>query len=279
MSAPDPSDRLGAPRVAAADWSKALIFGVLNVTPDSFSDGGEHFDVGAAVAHAHALVADGADWIDIGGESTAPGRGAILPEEEQRRIIPVIRALAADGVRMSVDTFHASTAAAAVDAGVEIVNDVYGSDPLMDVLVVRSGVRYLAMHSLGEPTTPAHYADVVVDVRAALLARIDALLDRGARPEQFILDPGLGFSKQPDENWALIARLDELVGTGYPILIGASRKRFIRGLVGDERRDGDSATAAISLLAAERGAWAVRVHDVVSTRIALDVLGKATNGE
>jgi len=255
--------------------ARPLIFGVLNVTPDSFSDGGEHATLDAAVAHAHSLLAAGADWIDVGGESTAPGRAPVGTEEEQRRILPVIRALAADGVAISVDTFRAATAAAAVEAGARMVNDVYGSDPLMDVLVARSGIRYLAMHSLGDPTTPASYGDVVRDVRAALLARVEGLLALGARAEQLVLDPGLGFSKAPDENWALIARLDELVSTGYPVLVGASRKRFIRGLVGDERRDGDTATAAISLLAAERGAWAVRVHDVVATRIALDVLGRA----
>jgi len=251
---------------------RPLIFGVLNVTPDSFSDGGEHATVDAAIEHAHSLLAAGADWIDVGGESTAPGRLPVGTEEEQRRIVPVIRALAEDGVAISVDTFRAATAAAAIEAGARLVNDVYGSDPLMDVLVARSGVRYLAMHSLGEPTTPAHYADVVQDVRAALLARVEALVARGASEEQFVLDPGLGFSKAPHENWSIIARLDEIVATGLPVLVGASRKRFIRGLVGDERRDGDTATAAISLLAAERGAWAVRVHDVMATRIALDVL-------
>ena len=257
---------------------RPLIFGVLNVTPDSFSDGGEHATVDAAIEHAHSLLAAGADWIDVGGESTAPGRAPVGTEEEQRRILPVIRALADEGVAVSVDTFRAATAAAAIEAGARLVNDVYGNDPLMDVLVARSGARYLAMHSLGEPTTPAHYADVVNDVRTALLARVDALLALGAREDQFVLDPGLGFSKAPHENWELIARLDGIVATGYPVLVGASRKRFIRGLVGDERRDGDTATAAISMLAAERGAWAVRVHDVTATRIALDVL-EATRGE
>ncbi len=259
--------------------TRPLIFGVLNVTPDSFSDGGEYATVDAAIAHAHELLAAGADWIDIGGESTRPGRAPVGTEVEQRRIVPVIEALAAAGVAISVDTHRAATAAAAVDAGARLVNDVYGDDPLMDVLVARSGVRYLAMHSLGEPTTPAQYADVVDDVRAALLARIDSLVARGASREQFVLDPGLGFSKAPEENWVLLARLDELVATGYPVLVGASRKRFIRGLVGDERRDGDVATAAISLLAAQHCAWAVRVHDVTATRIALDVLGKVAPGE
>jgi len=247
------------------------VFGVLNVTPDSFSDGGEHDTVDAALAHARRLVADGADWIDVGGESTAPGVAEITSGEEQRRIIPVIRELAAEGIRVSVDTFRAATAVAAVEAGARLINDVYGRDPDMPAAVRASGADYLIMHSFGAPTTPARYDDVVADVAAELARRVDALVAAGIDPERLAVDPGLGFSKQPAENWALIDGLDAIAALGRPVLVGASRKRFVRALVGAERVDLDAATAAISLRAAQLGAWAVRVHDVRSTRAALAV--------
>lgn len=253
--------------------SGPLVFGVVNVTPDSFSDGGRHLDPGAAVAHARALVADGADWIDVGGESTAPDRSSVDPEEERRRILPVIAALVADGIPVSVDTYHASTAAAAVDAGAGIVNDVYGTDPDMPAVIAGSGARYVAMHSYGAPTTPHRYADVVAEVRLELLRKADALEAAGIAADRIVLDPGLGFSKTPEENWALLRATPELVGTGYPILIGTSRKRFIRAVAGDAIPDRDLATAVTSAFAAQGGAWAVRVHDVRATRIALGVAG------
>ncbi|MBO9579047.1 MAG: dihydropteroate synthase [Microbacteriaceae bacterium] len=251
--------------------SRPLVFGVLNVTPDSFSDGGEHLDPDAAIAHGLALVADGADWIDVGGESTAPGRAPVTPQEEQRRILPVIAALTAAGVRVSVDTYHAATAEAAVRAGAGIVNDVYGTDPAMPAAVAAGGARYVAMHSFGEPTTPHAYGDVVAEVRDELLRRADSLVRAGVGRDRIVLDPGLGFSKEPEENWTLLRRLDELVATGLPVLIGTSRKRFVRRLVGDELADRDLATAVTSALAARAGAWAVRVHDVRASRVALDV--------
>ena len=251
--------------------TRPLIFGVLNVTPDSFSDGGEHYALDAALDHARAMIADGADWIDVGGESTAPGVAPVEPEEERRRILPVIAALAAEGVRMSIDTHHASTAAAALEAGAEIVNDVFGSDPEMPSVVAGTGVRYVLMHSFGAPTTPMHYDDVLAEVRAELLRRAAALEAAGVAPAQLVLDPGLGFSKAPEENWALLRGLSELAATGYPILVGASRKRFVRRLVGDALFDRDLATAVTSALAAGAGAWGVRVHDVRATRIALEV--------
>ncbi len=245
------------------------IFGVLNVTPDSFSDGGEHYAIDAALAHARRLIADGADWIDVGGESTAPGVAEISAEEEQRRILPVIRELTAEGVRVSVDTFRAATAAAAVAAGARLVNDVYGRDPEMPAVVRATGADYLIMHSFGAPTTPATYGDVVADVAAELARRVAALVEAGIDPERLAVDPGLGFSKQPAENWALIDGLAELVALGRPVLVGASRKRFVKSLVGPDRGDLDAATAAVSLRAAQLGAWAVRVHEVRSTRAAL----------
>ena len=252
------------------------IFGVLNVTPDSFSDGGVHLDPDAAIAHGHSLVAAGADWVDVGGESTAPGTSPVTPEEEQRRILPVIRALSADGVRVSVDTYHASTAAAAVEAGALLINDVFGSDPAMPGVVASTGARYVAMHSFGAPTTAHRYDDVVAEVRVGLLERVAELEALGIAPGRIVLDPGLGFSKAPEENWTLLRGTPELVATGYPVLIGTSRKRFVRRLAGDSMADRDLATAVTSAFAAQAGAWAVRVHDVRATRIALDVAGAWT---
>lgn len=251
--------------------SRPVIFGVLNVTPDSFSDGGEHYSVDDALAHARTLIADGADWIDVGGESTAPGREPIGAAEEQRRILPVIRELVAEGIPVSVDTFRADTARAAIAAGAGIINDVYGVDPEMVRVLVESDAQYVMMHSFGPPTTPHEYGDVVDDVRGELMRRVDELGALGIARERIILDPGLGFSKEPHENWALIARLRELVATGLPVLLGASRKRFIGRLVGDDMRDRDLATAVTGVYAQQAGAWAVRVHDVRATRIAIDV--------
>ena len=252
-----------------ADWEdyvrtgRPRIFGVLNVTPDSFSDGGEHATVEAAVAHAHALIADGADWIDVGGESTAPGRAPLTPEAEQERIITVIRELAAAGVRLSVDTYHAATARAAVEAGALIVNDVYGSDPDMPAVLRETEAEYILMHSFGAPTTPHDYGNVVAEVAEELHRRVGALDAAGVDASRIVVDPGLGFSKQPAENWALINDLDTLgVETGCRVLVGASRKRFVKALVGEDRHALDIATAVIGLTAADRGVWAVRVHDV-----------------
>ncbi|OJX65610.1 MAG: dihydropteroate synthase [Micrococcales bacterium 73-13] len=260
------------------------IFGVLNVTPDSFSDGGDHYAPEAAIEHGLSLVADGADWIDVGGESTAPASEPIAPEEERRRVLPVVAALADRGVPVSIDTYHASTAEAAVEAGATIVNDVFGSDPGMAGVLRRTGARYVTMHSFGAPTTPHRYGDVVEEVRSELLRRAAALQAEGVEPERIILDPGLGFSKEPEENWALLRGAHALAATGYPVLIGVSRKRFVRRLLAESSpagasgedvpmADRDLATAVTSALAALAGAWAVRVHDVRATRIALDVAG------
>ncbi|AGW40563.1 dihydropteroate synthase [Leifsonia xyli subsp. cynodontis DSM 46306] len=255
------------------------IMGVLNVTPDSFSDGGLWLEPEAAVAHALDLVTRGADIIDVGGESTRPGARRVDPEEERVRVVPVIRRLAERGVTVSVDTMNASTARAAADAGAAIINDVSGglADAGMADAVLATGLRYVVMHWRGEldaGDSRAVYSDTVAEVRAELSARVTDLLRRGVDPARLILDPGLGFSKNAGHNWQVLAGLGDIEALGYPVLIGASRKRFLGALLpdGSAVADWDAPTAVVSALAAQAGVWAVRVHDVASTRIALDVL-------
>ncbi|MDR5698486.1 dihydropteroate synthase [Agromyces aerolatus] len=267
------------------DATPTLVMGVVNVTPDSFSDGGRWFDADAAIAHGVELVAQGADLVDVGGESTRPGAARVEPDEELRRVIPVIRELSARGIRVSVDTMRAATAEAAVEAGAEIINDVSAglADAAMAAIAAASGARYVAMHWRGHSDRMdrlAEYADVVHDVRDELASRVDALVAAGVPAERIILDPGLGFAKRGEHNWQLLARLDELGALGLPVLVGASRKRFIGSLLPDDApvEDRDLPTAVISALSAQAGAWAVRVHDVVSTRRALDVLGAWQSG-
>ncbi|MFC4827472.1 dihydropteroate synthase [Agromyces aurantiacus] len=252
--------------------------GVVNVTPDSFSDGGRWFDADAAVAHGVELAEAGADLLDVGGESTRPGAARVDPDEELRRVIPVIRELASRGLRVSVDTMRASTAAAAVAAGAEIINDVSAglADEAMARIAAETGARYVAMHWRGHSDRMddlAEYADVAVEVRDELARRVDALLDAGVAADRIILDPGLGFAKRGAQNWELLANLDVLAGLGHPILVGASRKRFLGALLpeGTPVEQRDLPTAVVSALAAQAGAWGVRVHDVASTRVALDV--------
>ncbi|MBW8484958.1 dihydropteroate synthase [Actinomadura sp. PM05-2] len=249
--------------------------GVVNVTPDSFSDGGAWFDADKAVGHGLDLVAEGADVIDVGGESTRPGAQRVTEAEELRRVVPVIEALAAEGVPVSVDTMRGSVAAAAVEAGARLVNDVSGgfADPDMPAVVAAAGVPYVVMHWRGHSDdmyNRAVYADVVTEVRDELLARVDVVLAAGVDPSMIVLDPGLGFAKSPDQghNWALLAHLDALTATGHPVLVGASRKRFLGRLLagpdGEPRpfAGSDDATVAVSALAAAAGAWGVRVHRV-----------------
>lgn len=255
------------------------IMGILNITPDSFSDGGRFESSDAAerteraVAAARALVADGATIIDVGGESTRPGAQRVSAEDEQARVVPVIAALAASGIRVSVDTMRASTAAAAVRAGAEFVNDVSGglADERMLATVAEIGTPYILGHWRGQSDRMnelAHYDDAAADVVAELSERVRAARAAGIRPEQIILDPGLGFSKRAEHNWAILRATDALGALGHPILLGASRKRFLTTLAGEEHRD--LATAVISAVAAERNLWGVRVHDVRATAVAID---------
>ena len=256
--------------------------GVLNVTSDSFSDGGRFFDRDTAIAHGLALHRLGADIVDVGGESTRPGASRIAPETEAARVVPVIAALALSGVPISVDTMRARVAEAAVEAGAQVVNDVSGgrADPDMARVVADAEVPWILMHWRSAAdhvhTAPTHYDDVVAEVTTELMERVDAALAAGVDPGQLVLDPGLGFAKTAAHNWALLAALPDLAARGFPVLVGASRKRFLGSLLasGDEPRPPDGreiATAAVSALAAANGAWGVRVHDVASSLDAVAV--------
>ncbi|CQD04866.1 dihydropteroate synthase [Mycobacterium europaeum] len=259
--------------------------GVLNVTDDSFSDGGRYLDTGNAVAHGLALAADGADMVDVGGESTRPGATRIDARVETSRVIPVVKELVAEGITVSIDTMHAEVAQAALQNGARIVNDVSGgrADPAMAPLLADAGVPWVLMHwrsvSADRPHAAPHYDDVVAEVRTELLASVDAAVAAGVDPNNLVIDPGLGFAKTGQHNWALLRALPQFVATGIPVLLGASRKRFLGTLLagpdGSPRPpDGrETATAVISALAALHGAWGVRVHDVRATADALKVVG------
>lgn len=260
-----------------AGVQRPIVMGVLNVAPDSFSDGGRYARPDAAVEHARRLIEAGADLIDVGGESTRPGAAPVLDADEQARIIPVISALTEQGIAVSVDTMHASTARAAVAAGACIVNDVSGglADERMLATIADLDVACVLMHWRGPSELQVEYAEVVTDVRDALRARVDAAVAVGVDPAHIVLDPGLGFAKAANDNWALLQRLDVLVETGYPVLVGASRKRFLGSLLADESGvarpvdERDAATDAITALSAAAGAWAVRVHRVDHARDAV----------
>ncbi len=257
--------------------------GVLNVTPDSFSDGGRYASLDDAVRHAVALRRDGADLVDVGGESTRPGADRVDAATESGRVLPVLRALAAANVPTSIDTTRAEVAEAALVAGAMVVNDVSGglADPRMAEVVAAAGVPWVLMHWRGHSRRMqdlAHYRDVVAEVRDELQQRADAAIAAGVDASRIILDPGLGFAKRPEHNWRLSAHLDALIALGYPVLVGASRKSYLGALLADA--DGaprpvserEAATVATSLLAVQAGAWGVRVHDVRSTVDALRVL-------
>ncbi|MEU4130660.1 dihydropteroate synthase [Streptomyces wuyuanensis] len=264
------------------EWDRCAVMGVVNVTPDSFSDGGRWFDTTAAVKHGLDLVAEGADLVDVGGESTRPGASRVDEEEELRRVLPVVRGLAGEGVTVSVDTMRASVASQAVAAGATLVNDVSGglADPEMIRAVASAEVPFVVMHWRGfseDMNSRAVYGDVVAEVVAELRERMDAVVAGGVAAERIIVDPGLGFAKQAGHDLALVAHLAELRSLGRPLLVAASRKRFLgHVLAGDAAapppaRERDAATAAVSAIAAHEGAWAVRVHEVRATADAVRV--------
>ena len=241
-----------------------LIMGILNVTPDSFADGGRHNEFDAAVARGLEMIAEGVDIIDIGGESTRPGAERVSEAEEIERTIPVIAELAKHGVKISIDTMCASTAEAAIKAGASIINDVSGglADPQMLQTAARLKVPYIAMHWRGQSkdmNSKAVYSDVVIDVISELQERITAALDAGIEVGNLIIDPGLGFAKDAEHNWEIIDSIDSFVDLGYPVLVGGSRKRFLGGDSPDER---EQATIDLTKRLATTGVWAVRVHSV-----------------
>jgi len=262
---------------ALADLDRTLVMGILNVTPDSFSDGGRWADTASAIERGRRLRSEGADLVDVGGESTRPGAARISVEEERDRVLPVVQALVSDGVLVSIDTMRAEVAAACVAAGAVVVNDVSGgrADPDMLPWLATCAVPYVAMHWRGPSNVMedlATYDDVVAEVRGELADRLAALAEAGVDLDRVVLDPGLGFAKRSPHNWALLRDLDALESLGRPLLIGASRKRFLGDLLaaddGEPRPfDGrDAAGDAITALAAFAGVWGVRVHEVAASR-------------
>ncbi|KAB2584857.1 dihydropteroate synthase [Rhodococcus erythropolis] len=282
---------MSAAPVAGSDPARMVVMGILNVTADSFSDGGQFLDRDAAIARGLELQRIGVDIVDVGGESTRPGATRVDPKLEADRIAPVIEELVAAGIRVSVDTMRASVAAAAIEAGAGIVNDVSGgrADPDMASVVADAGVPWILMHwrSAGDYVhrgSADHYDDVVRDVRDELLSQVDLALKAGVDSSSIILDPGLGFAKNADHNWALLRALPEFNATGFPILVGASRKRFLGSLLsdpdGNPRPPGgrETATAVVSALAAREGAWGVRVHDARASLDAIAVVDAWNRG-
>ncbi|MET9219591.1 dihydropteroate synthase [Streptomyces sp. NPDC093221] len=268
--------------VGLPEWDRCAVMGVVNVTPDSFSDGGRWFDPELAVKHGLDLVAQGADMVDVGGESTRPGAKRVDEAEELRRVVPVVRELAAAGVLVSVDTMRGSVAEQAVAAGARLVNDVSGglADPAMVPAVAAAGVPFVVMHWRGQSidmNNRAVYADVLGEVVTELRAGLDRAVAGGIDPGLVILDPGLGFAKTADHDLTLLAHLSALRELGRPLLVAASRKRFLgRILAGDNgepppARERDAATAAVTAIAAREGAWAVRVHEVHASADAVRV--------
>ncbi|WP_437114467.1 dihydropteroate synthase [Streptomyces cyaneofuscatus] len=264
------------------EWDRCAVMGVVNVTPDSFSDGGRWFDTTAAVKHGLDLVSEGADLVDVGGESTRPGASRVDESEELRRVIPVVKGLASEGVTVSVDTMRARVAEKAVAAGAVLVNDVSGglADPDMIPAAAAAEVPFVVMHWRGfseSMNSRAVYEDVVAEVLDELRQRMDAVVAGGVAPERVVIDPGLGFAKLAPHDLALVAHLDELHALGRPLLVAASRKRFLGhvlagpGATLPPARERDAATAAVSALAARAGAWAVRVHEVGATADAVRV--------
>jgi dihydropteroate synthase len=259
------------------------IMGVVNVTPDSFSDGGRYLDARAAIAHGEQLAAQGAQILDVGGESTRPGSDPVPAEEELRRVVPVVEGLIPAGARISVDTSKAVVAAAALDAGADYVNDVtaFRGDPSLAGLVADRCVDCCLMHMLGTPRTMQHdprYDDVVADVKAFLEERLAYAVSEGVAEERVMLDPGIGFGKTVEHNLELLARLGELAALGRPLVVGVSRKSFLGKITGREVGERAVATAAANVLALERGATVFRVHDVPETLDALTVAAATLAG-
>jgi dihydropteroate synthase len=277
-------------------FNRPLVMGVLNVTPDSFSDGGQFSAEEDAVNHARLLIAAGSNIIDIGGESTRPGADRVSIDEEQRRVISVISRIAAEpsfvasGARISIDTMNSQTARAAVAAGAQIINDVSGglADKDMFAVAAETGAILVISHWRGfsdRMDTLNEYQDIARDVAAELSTQVSVALENGVKRENIVIDPGLGFAKDMQQNWKLVARLDELEKLGLPILVGASRKRFIAGMlepdeageVSNSRRD--LATAVLTALLLQRKLWGIRVHNVLATTDAIDVVEALRNAE
>ena len=277
-------------------FNRPLVMGVLNVTPDSFSDGGQFSAEDDALNHARLLIAAGSNIIDIGGESTRPGAERISIEEEQRRVISLIKKIAAEpafiasGARISIDTMNWQTAKAAIDAGAKIINDVSGglADPDMFSVAAETSAILVISHWRGfsdRMDSLNEYQDIARDVAAELSVQVEAAIAAGVKREKIVIDPGLGFAKDMQQNWKLVARLDELEKLGLPILVGASRKRFIAGMlepdeageVSNSRRD--LATAVLTALLLQRKLWGIRVHNVIATTDAIDVVEALRNAE
>ncbi len=261
-----------------------VVMGIVNVTPDSFSDGGQWLDPDKAIAHALRLVADGAGILDIGGESTRPGANPVAADEQLRRIVPVFEGLRGVDARLSVDTTKAAVAAAAIDAGADIVNDVTAlrDDPDLAVLCAERGVTVCLMHMLGEPRTmqdDPHYDDVVDDIKAFLIERLEHATAAGIAEDKVWLDPGIGFGKNVDHNLALLGRLDELAAIGRPIVVGTSRKGFIGRISGQEIEGRVPGTIATNVIALGNGAEVFRVHDVAAVAQALDLAAATFRGQ
>ncbi|WP_415003664.1 dihydropteroate synthase [Aeromicrobium sp.] len=285
MTASRPASLPGLAGVPSA--GRTLVMGVVNVTPDSFSDGGRWLSAEAALERGRQLVAGGADLVDVGGESTRPGALRVDEAAELARVVPVVRALAAEGVAVSVDTMRARVAAAALEAGAVLVNDVSGgrADPDMLAVVAQAGAPFVVMHwrahsAAMQQADHTRYDDVVAEVRAELGAQVDAALAAGIAADRVVVDPGLGFSKTGAQNWEVLAGLDSFASLGYPLLVAASRKRFLGELLADtdgtlRPADGrDDASAALSTLAAASGAWAVRVHEARPSADAVRVVAR-----
>ena len=273
-----------------APQQRTLLMGIVNVTPDSFSDGGLYAESKAAIAHGHALLAEGADILDIGGESTRPGATRPLVAEELKRVVPVVSALAAAGAAVSVDTMRHEVAEAAIEAGAVIINDVSGglADPAILRVAGSAGIGYVAMHwrahSDRMQSLARYDGDVVDVVLAELRERVDAALAAGISPDRLVLDPGLGFAKTADHNWALLAGLDRLLALGHRVLVGSSRKSFLGTLLADA--DGtprpvdqrEDANTALTTLVAAQGVWGVRVHEVRASMDAIRVVSRYRSG-